>query len=98
MENVSKVRKNVCTQFGLWSVIICMVAGLATKMRPLVILGLSAIAFTISAMLGYILISFIQAHSRFQKKPASEETAESGSVANSSESQNEEEAIENTEI
>ncbi len=74
MGNISKPRRNVGVQLGLWSVILCMVAGLVMEMRPLIILARSAIAFTVSVMLGHILVSAIQAHSRFQKKlPESEE-------------------------
>ena len=98
MGNISKARKNVGTQFGLLSVIICMVAGLAMKMRPLVILGRSVIAFTISAMLGHILISFIQAHSRYKKKPPAKRKAEADSVDNGANSQDKNTDIETAEV
>lgn len=64
----SRARRNASRQFGLWSVILCMVAGLAMKMRPLVILERAAIVFFLSAALGYILILIIQVNSRSLKK------------------------------
>ena len=91
----SRARRNASRQFGLWSVILCMVMGLTMKMRPLIILERATIAFFLSAALGYILILIIQINSRFLKKtPLSEpEDPEEDTV----ESQNEQEYIESGE-
>ena len=88
----SRARRNTSRQFGLWAVILCMVAGLTMKMRPLIILERAAIAFFLSAALGYILILIIQMNSRFLKKtPSSKpEAPEEDTV----ESQNEQESVE----
>ncbi len=85
----SKARRNASKQFGLWSVILCMVAGLTMKMRPLIILERAAIAFFLSAALGYILILIIQMNSRSLK-----ETQESESEEEDAESEDEEEHVE----
>ncbi len=69
MKDVSKARRNVIIQFGIWSVTVCMAAGLVMNMRPLVILGRSIASFAIAGMLGYILVSVIQIHSSVRKKP-----------------------------
>ncbi len=82
MGDISKARKNVGIQFGMWSVTLCMVVGLVMEMRPLVILGRAAIAFAASAMLGYILVSVIQIHSRFQKKPRARKPEEQAPESN----------------
>ncbi len=72
MKDVSKARRNIIIQFGIWSVTVCMVAGLVMNMRPLIILGRSITVFAIAGMLGYILVSVIQIHSRVQKEPVSD--------------------------
>lgn len=87
MGSISKARRNVSIQFGIWSVTLCMIAGLVMEMRPLVILGRSAIAFVISAMLGHILVSAIQIHSRVRKKkPRAKKPAEQAPEVNTVES------------
>lgn len=86
----SKARRNASRQFGLWSVILCMVVGLTMKMRPLIILERAAIAFFLSAALGYILILIIQMNSRSLKKAPVSEPAE----ADDTESQDEQEYTE----
>ena len=86
----SRARRNASRQFGLWSVILCMAIGLLMKMRPLIILERAAIAFFLSAALGYILILIIQMNSRSLKKAQvnepEEEDAESHDEQESMES------------
>jgi len=54
------MKRNVSIQMGIWSVILCSAVGLATEIRPYIILGRALISFAISAMLGYILVSVIE--------------------------------------
>ena len=82
MSDVSKARRNVSVKLGIWSVTLCMMAGLIMKMRPLVILGRSAISFAVSATLGYVLVSVIQIHSRFRRKPPDNKPKEQAPEAN----------------
>jgi len=88
----SRARRNASRQFGLWSVILCMVAGMTMKMRPLIILERAAIAFFLSAALGYILVLIIQVNSRSLKKTPPSEPEDTGE--DSVESQNEQESME----
>lgn len=69
MKDGSKARQNVIIQFGIWSVTVCLAAGLAMDMRPLVILGRSIASFAVAGMLGYVLVSVIQIHSSVRKEP-----------------------------
>ena len=93
MGDVSKARKNVIMKFGIWSVIVCMAAGLVMNMRPSVILQRSVISFAIAGTLGYMLMSIIQMHSSVRKKPPAdkkedtEELDEQGTEADAAESQ-----------
>ena len=88
MGNISKTRRNVSIQFGMWSIILCMVAGRVMNMRPLIILERSAISFAITATLGYILVLVIQIHSRFEKKAPAKKQEEQDPEVNAEESQN----------
>lgn len=76
MRNISKIRRSVSIKLGLLAIVLCLIAGLAMNMRPLVMLERAFICYIAFAMLGYILVSIIggcvdQALRRKQKELAS---------------------------
>ena len=94
MGNVSKARKNIIIKFGMWSVMVCLAAGLVMNMRPSVILQRSIISFAIAGTLGYMLASVIQMYSSVRKKPQPDKKEDSTEPDEQKERDTEADAVE----
>jgi hypothetical protein len=53
-------RRGISVKFAIWSAIICLLAGLAMNIRPIVIIKRALISAAISAVFGYLLTIFIE--------------------------------------
>jgi len=95
IRRTSRIPVSFGAHMGIWSVILCLGAGLVMKMRPLVILGRAIIVFAIAGALGYVLALVIQkcaAEKTSSFEAQKSEPQDENSISHDEEPQNDQEA------